>query len=283
VVVNKPIFLATLEERLGPMWDPKHKMTLIPMDNNKFMVQLYQKGDLTRILDGSPWLLDNNMVILKKVAVGEDPLMMPMNTTEIWAQVHQLPFGFMDAKVGALVGSHIGRMVKYDEENNYGPWRRFMRVRVEIALEEPLQKSLVIEREEGEDIKLVFKYEKLGKFCFVCGAIGHTENFCSDKFESSSASSERKWGAYFRAENSSSGGGNKVASRWIVDGRSKNSGGRNDEGSSINGFQSNNLSVIDGNSSHKFYGRIKVGIDVQSRALKFFKFMECQRSDGTDW
>lgn len=54
VVVNKPIFLATLEERLGPMWDPKQKMTLIPMENNKFMVQLYQKGDLAKILDGSP-------------------------------------------------------------------------------------------------------------------------------------------------------------------------------------------------------------------------------------
>jgi len=26
--------------------------------NNKFMVQLYQKGDFVKILDGSPWLLD---------------------------------------------------------------------------------------------------------------------------------------------------------------------------------------------------------------------------------
>lgn len=206
---------------------------------------------------------------------------MPMNTTEIWAQVHQLPFGFMDAKVGALVGSHIVRMVRYDDENNYGPWRRFMRVRVEIALEEPLQQSLVIEREQGEDIKLVLKYEKLGKFCFVCGAIGHTENFCSDKLETSSASSEKKWGAFLRAENFSSGGGNKVASRWIVDGRNKNSGGRNDEGTSINGIKSNHLMVIDGISNHKIYGRIKVDIDLQSRALKFFKFMECQRSDET--
>jgi len=57
-----------------------------------------------------------------------------------------------------------------------------MRVWVEIDVEEPLQQDLVIEREEGENIKIVFKYEKLGKFCFVCGAIGHTENFCSDKY-----------------------------------------------------------------------------------------------------
>jgi len=129
------------------MWEPKYQMTLIPMDDNKFMVQLYSKGDLVKILDRSPWLLDNNMIILKKVAVGENPLTMPMNTTEIWAQIYQLPFGFMDDKVGALVGSHIRKMVKFDEENNYGPLRRFMRVRVEIVVEEPLQQALVIERE----------------------------------------------------------------------------------------------------------------------------------------
>jgi len=117
-----------------------------------------------------------------------------MNTTELWTQIHQLQFGFMDAKVGALVESHIGRMVRHDKENNHGSWRRFMRVLVEIVGEEPLQQDLVIEREEGANIKLVFKFEKLGKFCFICGAIGHMENFCSDKFESSSASSKKKKG-----------------------------------------------------------------------------------------
>jgi len=173
-------------------------------------------------------------------------------------------------------------MIKFDEENNYGPWRRFMRVRVEIALEAPLQQELVIEREEGENIRLVFKYEKLGKFCFVCGAIGHSENFCSDKFESEPDSSKKKWGAYLRAENSFVGGGNKETSKWIVGGRNKNSGGRKDEGATINDTHSHSL-TINGNgiSTHKVYGRIKVGINAETRALTFFKYMECQRSDGT--
>lgn len=128
VVVNKPVHLATLEARLGPIWEPKYQISMIPMEDNKFMVQLYSKADLARILDRSSWLLNNNMIILKKVAIGENPLTMSMNTMEIWAQTNQLSLGFMDDKVGALVGSHIGKLIKFDEENNYGQWRRFMRV-----------------------------------------------------------------------------------------------------------------------------------------------------------
>lgn len=54
ILVNKPVHLATLEARLGPIWEPKYRMTLILMEGNKFMVQLYSQADLARILERSP-------------------------------------------------------------------------------------------------------------------------------------------------------------------------------------------------------------------------------------
>jgi hypothetical protein len=72
VVMNKAIHLSTIEERLGPIWQSWKQLDLIQMENNKFMVLLYHKGDLERNFEGSPWLLDNNMIILKKVTVSED-------------------------------------------------------------------------------------------------------------------------------------------------------------------------------------------------------------------
>ncbi|KEH26398.1 hypothetical protein MTR_6g053790 [Medicago truncatula] len=148
--------------------------------------------------------------------------------------------------VGALVRSHIGKMLKFDEENNYRSRRRFMMVRVEIAVEEPLQQELVIEREEGESIRLVF----------------------NDKFESCSASSKKKWGAYLRAENDSVGSSHKEATKWIVGGRSKNYGGRKEGGKTINDNHNRHSMAID-------------GINAESRSLTFFRYMECQRLDGT--
>lgn len=149
-------------------------------------------------------------------------------------------------------------------------------------VEEPLQQELVIEREEGDNIKLLLKYEKLGKFCFVCGVIGHSENFCSVKFESGSTSGMKRWGAYLRAENNSSSGGQKEGNKWVIGGRSRVSGDRKDEGADINDNQSHSMTTNgNGISNHKLYGRIKVGINAETRALTFFKYMECQRSDGS--
>jgi ribonuclease BN (tRNA processing enzyme) len=115
------------------------------------------------------------------------------------------------------------------------------------------------------------------------GFIGHTENFCSDKFESNSASSKKKWGVYLRAENNYASGGHKEASKWLVGGRSKNFGCRKEEGTTINDNQSSHSMAFDGYgiSNHKIYGSVKVGINAESRVLTFFKFMECQRSDET--
>lgn len=83
---------------------------------------------------------------MQNVAIGEDPMAIQMNTAEIWVQVHQLPFGIIDTTMGALVGSHIGGMTKYDEDNNYGPWRKYIKIRVEIVIEGPLKQDIILER-----------------------------------------------------------------------------------------------------------------------------------------
>lgn len=64
--------------------------------------------------------------------------------------------------MGALVGSHIGKMARFDDENNYGPWRRFMRVRAEIEVDAPLQQELVIEREAGKTSALCSSMKNWG-------------------------------------------------------------------------------------------------------------------------
>lgn len=85
---------------------------------------------MERVSQSGPWLIDNFMLILRKVAFREEPKIVPLNVLEIWTQIHQLSFGFMMEHIGILESSHIRKFVKYDEYNNNCAWSKFMRVRV---------------------------------------------------------------------------------------------------------------------------------------------------------
>jgi hypothetical protein len=71
------------------------------------------------IYQGSPRLFDDKMVIFKKLDFGDDPISVDFYHFDKEAHV---PYVFMNEKVGALIGSHIGELLKYDESNNMSPW-----------------------------------------------------------------------------------------------------------------------------------------------------------------
>lgn len=58
-----------------------------------------------------------------------------------------------------------------------------------------------------------FKYERLGVFCFMCGIIGHTEQFCEKLLDLNHVDGVRVWGLEIRVENRRMGGGGD--SRWL--------------------------------------------------------------------
>ena len=58
-----------------------------------------------------------------------------------------------------------------------------MRVRVSIDVKKPLRQHMIIKKQGGGWVDLDFKYERLGQLCFLCGLLGHSEQFCSKQFE----------------------------------------------------------------------------------------------------
>lgn len=87
-----------------------------------------------------------------------------------------LPFGFMSQGVGQNIGNHLGRFLDYDDKNNYGYWRSFMRIHVMINVQKPKKNTTRIKKLRGEEPDMNLKYERLGPFCYLCGLIGHTND-----------------------------------------------------------------------------------------------------------
>jgi hypothetical protein len=195
--------------------------------SERFLFQFFHPLDVQRVMKNGPWSFENQMLVLKEIIPGDSPTTVGLDKLEMWVQVFNLPFGFLKEKIGKSIANFIGDFIEYDESNNWGPWRAYMRIKVAIDVNQPLKKEWKIRKEGGDWIMLQFKYEKLGIFCFRCGIIGHTENFCATKFEEGAENGIARWGPYLRAEARRIGG---TSNRWLSNG---NEAGRNSDNGAV--------------------------------------------------
>ncbi|CAH9077928.1 unnamed protein product [Cuscuta epithymum] len=92
-----------------------------------------------------------------------------------------------------------------------------MRVRVLMKMDKSLKKATNLKK-DGKSFWVDFKYERLPNFCFICGLIGHSDNFCPSNYEEGLIL-EKRFGIHLRAGSgvkTSPTGGHK----WLLDGSS---------------------------------------------------------------
>ncbi|MBA0761693.1 hypothetical protein Gotri_024306 [Gossypium trilobum] len=68
--------------------------------------------------------------------------------------------------------------MEYDTKQINGGFRNYMRIKVLIDVRMPLKQRKRIMVSSSKQVYVKFKYEKLKLFCFLCGCLGHSDNFC---------------------------------------------------------------------------------------------------------
>lgn len=184
------------------------------LTNNTYLFQFFHEIDVQRVLDNGPWSFEQSLLVLAKVQPDTPPLAMALDTTDFWVQVHDLPLGFFSEKAVRAIGNFIGEFLSIDEDTNNGWWKSFVRIRVRIKILKPLTSKMRIRRNGGDWSWISFKYERLPHFCFTCGLIGHTENYCSKPFEDFNPAEEKQFGPWLRAP--SRRPSPVTGNRWVV-------------------------------------------------------------------
>jgi hypothetical protein len=176
VLTDKQIRFAYFKERLSHVWKPGKKVSILQADEGRFLFQFNHKLDAAKVMDEGPWLFDNFNLVIERIAPGVVPASVELNHVDIWLQVHNLPLGFIQPKVGQAVGRFLGELKEYDHRNTVHS--SYMRLKVRINVNNPLQQSWKVRANEGNYVQIFFKYEKLGIFCYLCGLLGHTDKNC---------------------------------------------------------------------------------------------------------
>ena len=125
-------------------------------------------------MEGGPWIYENMYILLHRLMLNEAPAVVPLNSLDFRVQIHNLPIGFTSTQVRKQFGDFVGKFIQYDKTNNTRFEASYMRVKVRIYVSQPLKRWKKILLSNGSSSQVLFKYEILGLFFFLCGRLGHT-------------------------------------------------------------------------------------------------------------
>jgi hypothetical protein len=97
----------------------------------------------------------------------------------IWARILALPSRMMNAERGRIIAEPIGLVRKVESDALGRCWGGFMRLRVEINVNEPLMRAVTVFSSKLKTTEsFAVQYERLPFFCFSCGLLGHSHLVC---------------------------------------------------------------------------------------------------------
>lgn len=72
-------------------WKPGKGVMVRDLGNNRFLFLFYHERDISRVVNDGPWTFDKNLVLLRRLTEGEDPLVVTLDVAAFWIQVHNVP------------------------------------------------------------------------------------------------------------------------------------------------------------------------------------------------
>ncbi|KAL5797702.1 hypothetical protein ACOSQ2_002522 [Xanthoceras sorbifolium] len=184
------------------IWRLTNEVSVELVRDNIFAFHFQNALDKNRVLAGGPWNFDNSLLILEGPRGWGDISKMSFSKADFWIQIHNVPLLCMTRNIGLQLGAKIGKVKDMDVGASGDCTGKFLRVRVEVDVCQPLKRGLRIRLEDSEEEQtLLLRYERMPEFCFECGLIGHSFRECPSKNHQKDATdfTKHKYGTWIRA------------------------------------------------------------------------------------
>ncbi len=105
------------------------------------------------------------------------PASLDFDFASFWVRMFHLPLGCMSDIMGSHLGSLVGHVEEVETDVDGIGWGEYLRVRITLDLSKPLAQVRLL-KIKGVSTWIAFQYERLPKFCFLCGVIKHGIRGC---------------------------------------------------------------------------------------------------------
>uniref|UniRef100_A0ACD5TP82 Uncharacterized protein n=1 Tax=Avena sativa TaxID=4498 RepID=A0ACD5TP82_AVESA len=175
---NKIFHIQTIAEVMRPAWGNPRGLVFRDGGPNMFVAELPSERERDRIWERSPSTVNKHAVVLENFKRSQRPSKLRFDRLPIWVRVMNLPFNLHD-DWGETIARSLGEFISIDSSNNMLMSGKFLRARVAIDVNEPLQRWIAIDSTLREACDWYdIKYENLPYFCFSCGILGHSDLVC---------------------------------------------------------------------------------------------------------
>ncbi|KAK7823774.1 uncharacterized protein At4g02000 [Quercus suber] len=177
LLTDKPYNQRAAKNLFRAVWKLGNDLKIIDVGNGVYQFRFKLESQLRWVADNGLWSFDNHLLVVRRWEKG----MLAQNITypsiSLWVQVWGLPFDLLNAEAAKDIGSGLGRVVGVDQMALSSVQARFLRVRVEIPLSQPLRRRGPVVSPEGERSWVEFRYERIDGLCFSCRRLGHETKF----------------------------------------------------------------------------------------------------------
>lgn len=163
----------TIAEITTKIWRLKRLVKVDKMEDNIFKFLFGSEEDRDHIYNLRPWSLDEAHLILKLWPDNKVLREISFDTATLWVQVHGLAPAILHQNTAEKIGSRIGLLHMDTVNRKSVVAHRYLRVRVDISLKNPIPAGFFYEMVDGDELWVQLKCERLPDFCFKCRYLDH--------------------------------------------------------------------------------------------------------------
>ncbi|KAM0856530.1 hypothetical protein ACQ4PT_049044 [Festuca glaucescens] len=189
----KVFHIQMIADVLRPAWGNPRGLVFRDVGPNLFVAELPLERERDRIWERSLWTVNKHAVVLENFKRSQRPSELRFDRLPIWVWVMNLPFNLHD-NWGEKIARGLGESIKIDTTNKMLVSGKYLRARVSIDVNKPLQRWIAIDSSLRESCDWYdIKYENLPYFYFSCGFLGHSDLVCPDLGERDEAGRLPYW------------------------------------------------------------------------------------------
>ena len=155
-----------------------NNLKIADVGDGLFRFRFKIRSQMEWVFDKGPWSFDNHLLVVRRREKGMTAQNITFPVVSLWVQVWGVPFELFNEEAVRDIGGGIGIVIVVDDKPFSLEQARFLRIRVEIPLTQPLRQDGPVVNLEGECSWVLFKYERIVGLCFSCGRFGHEKKAC---------------------------------------------------------------------------------------------------------